>query len=595
MMGKTFVSAVKGRVWALFAVVSGVGAMMEVSGCQDRKEDANARFQALYTAEWKWRDEQFPDGEDSRRPIANHLPKVDPPAQDARLKYWENVLTQLDAVPRAELSPEQQVNYDVYRPQIQVLISSQRFRDYEMPANSDTTFWTDLGYTARRPFRTLQDYKNWLAQLHDVPRYFREQIDEMRAGMKRGFTPPKVTMEGRDSSITAVTDATPEASLFYTPFKDMPGVSAADQADLRARAVTTIRDVVQPVYVELLQFMRTQYVPGCRTTLSAKDLPDGANFYRAKIREFTTLDMDPADIHSLGEAEVAKLHGEMLAVMKETGFDGEFPAFLQFLRSDPRFYAHSADELLMRASWIAKKFDGKASLFFGYLPRARFAIQPVPDDLAPFYTAGRGGPGVYLLNTYNLPSRPLYNLTALTLHESAPGHAFQMPIAMEHASQPEFRQHTYISAFGEGWALYCERLGLEMNMYETPYDRFGMLGYQIWRAARLVVDTGVHSQGWSREQAIAYLHDYTALPEHEIETEVDRYIAWPGQALSYYLGEREILAAREKAEQALGTKFNIRAFHDTVLELGSVPMPVLASRIDRFIAEGGKGPYPGME
>jgi uncharacterized protein (DUF885 family) len=572
-----------------------VGAMMEVSGCQDRKEDANARFQALYTAEWKWRDEQFADDEDSQRPIANHLPKVDPPAQDVRLKYWENVLTQLDAIPRAQLSPEQQVNYDVYRPQIQVLIASQRFRDYEMPANSDTTFWTDLGYTARRPFRTLQDYKNWLAQLHDVPRYFREQMDEMRAGMQRGFTPPKVTMEGRDSSITAVTDATPEASLFYTPFKDMPGVSAADQADLRARAVTTIRDVVQPVYVELLQFMRTQYVPGCRTTLSAKDLPDGANFYRAKIREFTTLDMDPADIHSLGEAEVAKLHGEMLAVMKETGFVGEFPAFLQFLRSDPRFYAHSADELLMRASWIAKKFDGKASLFFGYLPRARFAIQPVPDDLAQFYTAGRGGPGVYLLNTYNLPSRPLYNLTALTLHESAPGHAFQMPIAMEHASQPEFRRHTYISAFGEGWALYCERLGLEMNMYETPYDRFGMLGYQIWRAARLVVDTGVHSQGWSREQAIAYLRDYTALPEHEIETEVDRYIAWPGQALSYYLGEREILAARDKAEKALGPRFNIRAFHDTVLELGSVPMPVLASRIDRFIAEEGEGPYPGME
>jgi uncharacterized protein (DUF885 family) len=592
MMGKTFVVAVSGPVWTLIAVA---GVVMGVSGCQGRKEDANARFQALYTAEWKWREEQFADDEDSQKPIANHLPRVDPAAQEARLKYWEDVLAKLDAIARGELSPEQQVNYDVYRPQIQVLIANQRFRDYEMPANSDTTFWTDLGYTARRPFRTLQDYKNWLAQLHDVPRYFREQMDEMRAGVKRGFTPPKVTMEGRDSSITAVTDATPEASLFYTPFKDMPGVAAADQADLRAQAVTTIRDVVQPVYVELLKFIRTEYVPGCRTTLSAKDLPDGANFYRAKIHEFTTLDMDPADIHSLGEAEVAKLHGEMLAVMKATGFNGDFPAFLQFLRTDPQFYAKSADELLMRASWIAKKFDAKASLFFGYLPRARFAIKPVPDDLAPFYTAGRGGPGVYLLNTYNLPSRPLYNLTALTLHESAPGHAFQMPIAMEHTNQPEFRRHTYISAFGEGWALYCERLGLEMSLYETPYDRFGMLGYQIWRAARLVVDTGVHSQGWSREKAIAYLHDYTALPEHEIETEVDRYIAWPGQALSYYLGEREILAARDKAEKALGRNFNIRAFHDTVLELGSVPLPVLDARIDRFIAEGGKGPYPNME
>jgi uncharacterized protein (DUF885 family) len=595
-MGKTLVvTAQMSPIRAVWAVAVLLGAGMAVSGCPTQERAADARFQALYGAEWKWREEQFADDEDSQKPISDHLPKVDPAAQQARLKYWEDLLGKLDTIPRAQLSPREQINYDVYRPQIQVLIANQRFRDFEMPANSDTTFWTDLGYTARRPFRTLQDYKNWLAQLHDVPRYFHEQMDEMRAGLKRGFTSPRVTMEGRDGSITAVTDATPEASLFYTPFKDMPGISAADQATLRGEAVTTIRDVVQPVYVELLKFMRTEYVPGCRTTLAAKDLPDGANFYRAKILEFTTLDMDPADIHSLGEAEVARLHGEMLAVMKETGFNGDFPAFLQFLRSDPRFYAKSADELLMRGSWIAKKFDAKASQFFGYLPRARFAIQAVPADLAPFYTAGRGGPGVYLLNTYNLPSRPLYNLTALTLHESAPGHAFQMPIALEHKNQPEFRQHTYISAFGEGWALYCERLGLEMSMYETSYDRFGMLGYQIWRAARLVVDTGVHSQGWSRERAIAYLHEYTALPDHEIETEVDRYIAWPGQALSYYLGERAILQAREKAQSALGAKFNVRAFHDMVLELGSVPMPVLAARVDRFIAEDGKGPYPDLE
>jgi len=581
-------------VWAGLGLVA---IMVGASGChqEEKKQDANARFEAIYTTEWKWRQEQLADTEDSQKPIADHLPKMDPASQAARLKYWEDVMAKLDAIPRAELSPEQQVNYDIYRPQIQVLIENQRFRDFEMPANADTTFWTDLGYTARRPFRTLQDYKNWLAQMKDIPRYYHEQMDEMRAGLKRGFTPPKVTMEGRDASLTAVTDAKPEESLFYTPFKDMPGITAADQADLRAQAVAVIRDHVQPVYVELLKFVRTEYVPGCRTTLAAKDLPDGDNYYKAKIREFTTLDMDPAQIHSLGEAEVQQLHNEMVAVMKETGFKGDFPAFQKFLRTDPQFYAKSAEELLMRAAWIAKKFDGKASRFFGYLPRARFAIVPVPDDLAPFYTAGRGGPGVYLVNTYNLPSRPVYNLTALTLHESAPGHAFQMPVAMEHTNQPEFRQHTYISAFGEGWALYCEKLGVEMNMYETPYDRFGMLGYQIWRAARLVVDTGVHSQGWTRERAIAYMHDYTALPEHEIETEVDRYIAWPAQALSYYLGEREILADRAKAEKALGTSFNIRAFNDTVLELGSVPLPVLRTRLDKFIADGGKGPYPDME
>ena len=572
-----------------------LGVALALCGCHYRTENVDAQLRALYSEEWKWREEQFADGEDEQRPVIDHLPRVDPASQEQRRKVWEDVLGKLDKIPRDQLSAQQQINYHIYRPEIQVLIAKWRFRDFEMPANSDTSFWTDLGYTARRPFRTLQDYKNWLLQMRDIPRYFHEQMDEMRAGLKRGFTPPQVTMTGRDGSITAVTDATPEASLFYTPFRDMPSIAAADQTALRAEAVTTIRDTVQPAYVELLKFIRTEYVPGCRTTLAAKDLPDGESYYRAKIREFTTLDMDPAEIHSLGEAEVARLHGEMLAAMKETGFTGDFPAFLQFLRTDPRFYAKTPEELLMRAAWIAKQFDGKASLFFGYLPRARFAIRPVPDDLAPFYTSGRGGPGVYLLNTYNLPSRPLYNLTALTLHESAPGHAFQIPIAVEHKDQPQFRRHTYISAYGEGWALYCEQLGVEMRMYETPYDRFGMLGYQIWRAARLVVDTGVHSQGWSRERAIAYLHDYTALPEHEIETEVDRYIAWPGQALSYYLGERAILQAREKAEHALGPKFNVRAFHDAVLELGSVPLPVLTARVDRFIAEGGKGPYPDME
>lgn len=560
---------------------------------KQRAADANLR--AIYTAEWTWREAQIPDDEDGQKPITDHLPDVMPAAQEARLQYWLEVRRKLAAIARDDLSPPEQLNYDVYVPQIDVLIANQRFRDFEMPANSDTTFWTNLGYTARRPFRTLQDYRNWISQMRDIPRYFREQTHEMRAGLERGFTPPRVTMQGRDASIAAVTDAAPEASLFYVPFKEMPGISAAERENLRAQAMKTIQESVQPAYRELLKFMRTEYVPRTRTTLAAQDLPDGKAFYQAKIREFTTLDMEPAAIHALGVREVARLRGEMIGAMQESGFKGDLPAFLASLRTDPRFYAKTPDELLMRAAWIAKRFDAKAALFFGYLPRARFAIRPVPDDLAPFYTAGRGGPGVYLLNTYELPSRPLYNLTALTLHESAPGHAFQMPIAMEHKDQPEFRQHTYISAFGEGWALYCEKLGVEMGMYDTPYDRFGMLGYQIWRAARLVVDTGIHTQGWSREQGIAYFRENTALPDREIQTEIDRYIAWPAQALSYYLGEMAILEARAKAEKALGERFNIRAFHDTVLELGSVPLPALASRVDRFIAAGGKGPYPELE
>ena len=443
--------------WALAATC----AMLTMSACnQPQTPSADARLQKVYADEWQWREQQFADNEDSQKPIQDHLTKVDPASQAARLQMWQDVLKKLDAIPRAELSGAEQVNFDIYHPQIEALVAEQQFHEYEMPVNSDTTFWTNLGHTARRQYRSLQDYRNWLSQMKDVPRYFHEQMDEMRAGLKRGFTPPRVTLEGRDASITAVTDATPEASLFYTPFKDMPGISEADQKALREQAVGIIRDTVQPVYRELLTFFRNEYVPGTRTTLAAFDLPDGKAYYQSRIRQFTTINEDPAAIHAFGEAEVARLHAEMLAAMKETGFKGDFPAFLAFLRKDPQFYAKTPEELLMRAAFIAKRFDGKASQYFGLLPRARFAIKPVPDDLAPFYTSGRGGPGVYLLNTYNLPGRPLYNLTALTLHESAPGHAFQMPIALEHKQQPEFRQHTYLSAYGEGWALYCEILGV---------------------------------------------------------------------------------------------------------------------------------------
>ena len=583
------------RALTMMTAVALTGAHLYGCARQSPQVSADKRLQSLYTREWQWRMGQLPADEDSTKPIAEHLPKVDPATQQMRLKYWQDVLRQLDAIPRATLSAKEQVNFDIYRAQIVVLVANQTFRDFEMPANSDTTFWTDIGYTARRTFRSQDDYRHWISQMRDVPRYFHEEMDQMRAGMKRGFTPPRVTMEGRDASITAVTEATPEASLLYTPFKDMTGVPAATQAKLRAEAVGVIRDTAQPAYRELLNFMRSEYVPGMRSSIAAEDLPDGKAYYRAKVREFTTLDMDPAAIHDLGVTEVARLHGEMIAAMRASGFKGEFPAFLALLRADPRFYAKTPEELLMRAAWVAKRFDGKAAQFFGYLPRARFAIKPVPEDLAPFYTAGRGGPGVYLLNTYDLKSRPLYNLTALTLHESAPGHAFQMPIAMEHKDQPAFRQLTYVSAYGEGWALYCERLGVEMGLYDDAYERFGMLGYQIWRAARLVVDTGIHSQGWTRAQALDYFRQYTALPEREIGTEIDRYITWPGQALSYYLGERAILEARGRAESALGERFNIRAFHDTVLELGSVPLPVLTARVERFITEGGRGPYPDME
>ena len=557
---------------------------------------ADTRLRALYDGEWAWRVAQFADDENNTRPVPDHLPSVTPAAQFERLRYWRGVMTRLNAIPGGLLSLKEQVNAQVFRFQIAGLIADQEFRAYEMPANSDSSFWTDFNDRARRPFRTVTDYRNWVLQMRDIPRYFREEMDEMRVGEGRGFTPPRVTLEGRDGSIAAAANGKPADTPFYAPFKDMLStVPAAEQVRLRAEALKVIRQTVQPAYRELLKYWRDEYVPHARPTLAAEALPDGKAYYRRQIIAYATLDMPPDAIHRIGLAEVALLRRQMIAVMRQTGFAGDLPAFLKYLRTNPKFYAKSPQDLLNRAAWIAKEFDGKAALYFGLLPRSRFTIVPVPPDIAPFYTSGRGGPGVFLLNTYDLPHRPLYSLTALTLHESAPGHAFQMPLALEDKSLPAFRRNTYISAYGEGWALYCEWLGREMGLYHSAYDRFGMVGYQIWRASRLVVDTGIHSKGWSRAQAIRYLHDNSALPDHEIETEVDRYITWPGQALSYYMGELAIREARAKAEKTLGAKFNIRAFHDAVLQLGSVPLPVLKQHMDRFIAGEGKGPYPDLE
>ncbi|QSQ47065.1 DUF885 family protein [Xanthomonas translucens pv. translucens] len=561
--------------------------------------DAGARFKALYLREWTWRQQQSAgtDDEDSQGQAADHLPKVDPATQNLRTAYWQQVLRELEAIDPAQLSAQDQVNYQVYRQQLQVLLDQQHFRAWEMPFNSDSAFWSDLGFTARNTLHSREDYQRYLGQLADIPRYFDEQIGNMRAGLARGFAQPKLTLDGRTESIADVAQAQGEDNLFYAPFKQMPAtIPPAVQAQLRAQAHAAIAKQVAPAYAKLLRFMREEYLPKTRPALAIESVPDGAAYYRAQIREYTTLDMTPEQIHAVGLKEVARLRKEMDQTIVDSGFktpagQQTFPAFLNYLRTDPRFYAKTPEELLKDAAWIAKRVDAKVGDYIGRLPRRRFAIEPVPAELAPFYTGGRGGPGIYLVNTYDLPSRPLYNLTALTLHESSPGHALQMPLAAEQDNLPDFRRYTFISAYGEGWAVYSEYLGQEMGLYDTPYDRFGYLTYQMWRACRLVIDTGIHHYGWTREQAQAYLRDNTALSQHEVTTEVDRYIAWPGQALSYYLGELKIIALRRKAEAALGEKFDIRAFHDAILETGSVPLPVLEQRIDRFIAEGGKSPW----
>jgi uncharacterized protein (DUF885 family) len=562
-------------------------------------QDAAARFKQIYDTEWAWRNGQSGIASSGEaQPNGGRLDNVDAASQQKRQDYWQKVLKDLDGVDVKQLSPEDQVNYAIYRAQIQNLLAVQTFKQWQMPFNSDSAFWSELGYVLEGDnLHTAQDYHHYIERLGQVPSYFSQQIDNMREGLARGFSVPREVLNGRDVSIASVAELKdPTKSSFYKPFEKMPtSIAPAEAAKLQDEARQAISSKVIPAYGTLLTFFRNEYVPKARTTLAAEAMPDGKAWYRQQIIEYTTLDLDPDTIHKVGMDQVAKIHAEMVKTMQETGFKGSFPEFLHFLRTDPQFYAKTPDELLMRTAWVAKQVDAQLGKEFGRLPRQRFAIVPVPADIAPYYTSGRGGAGSYLVNTYDLPSRPLYNMPALTLHESAPGHSLQLALAAEQKGQPAFRREGYISAFGEGWGLYSEYLGNEMGIYKTPYDRFGYLTYQMWRACRLVVDTGIHHLGWTRQQAIDFMTQNTALSDREIANEVDRYISWPGQALSYELGYLKMLELRQKAEQALGTRFDVRHFHDTILQLGSVPLPVLEKRIDRFIADGGPEPDFGCD
>lgn len=551
---------------------------------------ADAQFKAIYTAEWAWRTGKAGA---NAKPDNSRLDTADAQSQQQRLEYWQNVMHQLDGIDVKQLTPEDQINYAVYHDQIANLLADQQFKQWQMPFNSDSAFWSDVGYELNGDrLRTANDYRKYLDKLGQIPKYFDQQIENMRGGLTRGFSVPRAVLSGRDRSIKSVAELTdPTQSSFYKPFQQMPAsISASDQAALRAQARKVIRDGIIPAYAKLLKFFDDEYVPQARTTLAAEALPDGKAYYAQQLKKFTTLDLTPDQIHRIGLDQVAKIHAQMLDVMKQTGFKGDFAAFLQFLRTDPQFYAKTPQELLDKTAWVAKEVDGQMSRFFGHLPRERFTIVSVPDAIAPYYTSGRGGPGEYLVNTYDLKSRALFNMPALTLHESYPGHSLQLELAEEQTDQPDFRSNGYISAYGEGWGLYSEYLGNEMGIYKTPYEKFGYLTYQMWRACRLVVDTGIHHLNWSRQQAIDYLTANTALSPLEIANEVDRYISWPGQADSYELGYLKIRELRAKAEKALGAKFDIRHFHDTILQIGSVPLPVLEQRIDTFIAEGGPEP-----
>jgi uncharacterized protein (DUF885 family) len=525
----------------------------------------------------------------------DRLGRVSPADQQRRHAFWKDIRARLDEISCDRLERGECIDYRIFKRQVDAAITDYEIRAYLIPFNSDWGFymaWTRLPDDTE--FAKEQDYRNYLARLAELPAVMDEYIELMREGLRTGMTQPRVILEGRDEPIKAQLVERAEQSAFFAPFMSMPEqLDNGVRAGLLEQAKQTIENGVIPAYQRLYDFFHREYVPGARSTTGASRLPEGTRYYQAQIDYYATVDLTPAEIHEIGVQEVNRIRAEMDQIIESLEFSGSFAEFLEALRSDPQFYATSAHELLAEASYFAKKVDGRLPQLFGRLPRQPYGVAPVPEEIAPFYTAGRyiSAPldarrgGYYWVNTHALESRPLYTLPALTLHEAAPGHHLQIALASEQEDQPPFRRNDYISAFGEGWALYAEKLGVEMDIYETPYQHFGRLTYEMWRACRLVIDTGIHAMGWSREQAQDYLAGNTALSLHEVTTEVDRYISWPAQALSYKLGEYTLWQLRREAESRLGADFDIRAFHDFILALGSVPLDILKDEVGRWVTE----------
>jgi uncharacterized protein (DUF885 family) len=523
----------------------------------------------------------------------NRLPSVTPAVQAAQLAADRGFIQRLHAIDRSALSAQEQVSYDLFDFMVGERITLARYNEWRLPFNSDSGFYSDLVLLQEaQPLRTTHDYENYIARLNDYPRYFREQIANLRQGVHDGFTLPAEIGEGVARVIDGMHWSRAEDMGLWRPFVNFPDtVPQADRGRLAQAGHDAIANAVIPSFDEFRNYFDRDYRPHMRRTIAASALPDGRAYYADLVRYFTSEpDATPQAIHATGLAEVTRIHAEMETTMREAGFHGTLAEFIQFLRTDPQFYPKSAQELLGRAALITREIDGHLPDYFGHLPRTPYTVKPVPDEFAANYTAGRynpgptGAAGTYWVNTYALNTRPLYALPALTAHEAAPGHHIQGAIARELTGLPAFRLNFYPNAFGEGWGLYSERLAGEMGVYHTPYERFGALSYEMWRACRLVVDTGMHSMGWTRQQALDYLAANTALSTHEIQTEVDRYIGWPGQALAYKTGEMKILELRQRARQALGDRFDIRAFDDAVLANGGVTLPVLERQINAYIA-----------
>ncbi len=515
---------------------------------------------------------------------------------DRRAAEAAAFLGRLDAISDAGLSPADRVNKAILHRMLSEQVEGNGFGQRTMLFSSIGSWHQSFAALPDMlPFFTKADYDSYLTRLDLYPAYNRASIETVRAGLNKGYVQPCEPMKAFGATITASIAKDPEASTFYKPFKaKKPStISDADWAAMQARAKAAITAKINPAYQALSDFYEKDYAPRCRTSIGASALPQGAAWYAYQVRVMTTTTRTPEEIHQLGLSEVARIRAEMDEVARKSGLAPDRKAFIEKLRTDPKYYAKTPGELMREATFLAKTIDGWMPKLFGTLPRLPYTVREIPAEIAEgnttaYYSAGfasTGAPGVYFVNTTHLDQRPLYEMPALTVHEAVPGHHHQISLQQE-LDLPEFRKNAaFFTGFVEGWGLYSERLGIEMGLYDTPEKDMGRLSYEMWRACRLVVDTGIHSKGWTRDQAIAFMLENTALTRTNIEAEVDRYITWPGQALAYKLGELKIRELRARAETALGPKFDLRGFHDAVLKNGAVPLDVLETQVDAWIAE----------
>lgn len=502
------------------------------------------------------------------------------------------LIEQLDSVVTDSLSFDDLISYKLLRYSITNRIKYYEFKEYLNPLLSESGFHTNILGIPNRSWGSKESLERYLVYLRDIPRYFDEYLLLMRRGIEMEITQPVEGLQNYEATYDPYIVDDPQESYFWKPFGRKPDdISDDEWVVLLATAEVVIDESVTASYARLKAFFEEEYFPNARPGLGASTIPKGKEYYEYKVHYYTTQDMTPDEVHEIGLKEVARINKEMELIKDEVGFDGSMADFFNFLRTDPQFFPKTGEELLKDASFIAKKVDGRLPSLFGLLPRQPYGVEPVPDYLAPNYTGGRysGAPldsdrgGEYWVNTYNLPSRTLYTLPALTLHEAMPGHHLQIALTAELESLPTFRRSMYIDAFGEGWGLYAEYLGEELGIYETPYEMFGRYTYEMWRACRLVIDTGIHYKGWTRDQAVQYLAENSALSLHEVNTEINRYITWPGQALAYKIGELTIKRLRNKTEDALGDHFDIKEFHDLILSKGTVTMSILEEITDHYI------------